>query len=42
MIRINFVEDFKDLPGPRYREQGPGSGEEFREDFLKPALQKAL
>jgi hypothetical protein len=35
---INFVNDFTDCPGGRYRSYGPFSGEQFREEILKPAL----
>ena len=33
------VADFSTLPGPRYRSEGPHSGEEFREERLKPAFE---
>lgn len=29
-------------PGPRYREQGAGSGEEFRDEVLIPRVREAL
>ena len=35
------VADFSTLPGPRYRSEGPHSGEEFREERLKPAFEDA-
>ena len=35
------VKDFTRLPGPRYRRQGPDSGEAFREDVLSPAIRRA-
>lgn len=41
MIKINIAKEFTELPGPRYRKQGPGSGQEFLEDLLKPAFLKA-
>ena len=41
MTKINIARDFTDLPGPRYREQGSGSGQEFLEEHLKPAFLKA-
>ena len=41
MIKINIAKDFTDLPGPRFRDQGSGSGQEFLEDYLKPAFLKA-
>ena len=42
MITINIAKEFTRVPGPRYRDQGEGSGEEFREDHLKPAFERAL
>lgn len=41
MITINIAEQFTKIPGPRFKNQGNGSGEEFREDYLKPAFEKA-
>ena len=41
MVTITIASDFVDLPGPRYRNQGKGSGEEFREELLKPRFVKA-
>jgi len=38
---INVAEDFTRYPGGRYREDGEHSGEEFREDVLVPALERA-
>ena len=38
---INVAKDFTECPGPRYREQGPGSGEEFLKDHLRPAFLEA-
>ena len=35
------VTDFSTTPGGGYRSQGPHSGEEFREEHLKPALDSA-
>jgi hypothetical protein len=35
---INFVKEFTDCPGGRKRIHGEFSGEEFRENFLKPRL----
>ena len=40
MITLNVAE-FTRLPGPRYRNKGPGSGEEFREEHLRPAFERA-
>lgn len=36
------VTDWSDTPGARYRSDGPHSGEEFREEVLKPAFLCAL
>ena len=35
------VADYTTLPGPRYRCQGAGSGEQFREQRLRPAFDAA-
>ncbi len=35
---ITIGKDFTRVPGGRYREFGPFSGEQFREDVLVPAL----
>lgn len=35
---IEFVKVFTRYPGGRFRQEGQYSGEEFREDILKPAL----
>lgn len=35
------VTDFTKIPGPRYRHQGPDSGQQFREEYLEPAFLKA-
>ena len=37
---INYVQQFTDCPGGRYRDQGDFSGEEFRDDVLVPALRQ--
>ncbi|MGD0420643.1 MAG: STAS-like domain-containing protein [Xanthobacteraceae bacterium] len=39
--RIFIATDFSKYPGPRYRHDGPYSGEEFREQLLVPALRRA-
>ncbi len=36
--KINVIEDFHPRPKWRYRTEGDGSGEEFRQDKLLPAL----
>jgi hypothetical protein len=35
------VADFSTLPGPRHTDEGPNSGEEFREKHLLPAFREA-
>lgn len=44
MIGVNMIDvrvaDFTQYPGPRYKELGPNSGEEFRNKCLVPALKK--
>lgn len=40
-IKINILE-FSEYPGPRYRNQGKNSGEEFFEDFLRLKFEEAL
>ena len=42
MSTVIKVRDFTEFPGPRYRKDGPFSGEEFREAQLSPALKSAL
>lgn len=34
--QINIANDFTPFPGGRYRKNGRGSGEEFRQRFLEP------
>ncbi len=38
MSEIDIAREFTKFPGPRYRDQGHGSGEEFRERHLLPAF----
>jgi hypothetical protein len=40
MTTINVASDFTPFPAGRFRSIGKGSGEEFRERFLVPALTK--
>lgn len=40
MTKINIARDFSLFPGGRYRTDGEHSGEEFRDEYLIPALAK--
>ncbi|TXM65790.1 STAS-like domain-containing protein [Methylobacterium sp. WL120] len=43
MTRTLSIEaEFTRYPGPRYRKDGPYSGEEFREVLLEPRLKQAI
>ncbi|CAH8199733.1 STAS-like domain-containing protein [Vibrio aestuarianus] len=33
-----YIKDFTKFPGARYRNLGPSSGEEYRDDILLPAI----
>jgi hypothetical protein len=35
---IHFTQEFTDTPGGRFRRHGDFSGEQFREEILRPAL----
>lgn len=37
-VKVDIAKDFTQFPGGRYRTHGPGSGQEFREDRLAPAM----
>jgi hypothetical protein len=39
---IRIASDYTKYPGPRYREHGPFSGEQFREEQLSPALKAVI
>jgi len=39
---INIAEDFSRCPGARYPSEGDFSGEEFRNNYLKPTIEEAL
>ena len=41
-MNLRVVSKLSSLPGPRFKNQGEGSGEAFREDYLVPAFQEAL
>lgn len=40
MTEIRIAKDYSRYPGGRYRRLGKYSGEEFRDDFLRPALEQ--
>lgn len=40
--KIKVAEDFSRTPGGRLADEGPYSGEEFREKVLRPAVLKAM
>ena len=40
-LKFKVSEAFTTLPGPRYRRQGNGSGEELREEHLGPLYERA-
>ena len=37
--KIKITEIFSEIPGGRYKKDGQGSGEEFREKHLKPKFE---
>lgn len=39
---IEIAEKFSRFPGPRYKEHGDFSGEEFRDQYLSSALRSAI
>ncbi|MBV5277473.1 MAG: STAS-like domain-containing protein [Campylobacteraceae bacterium] len=39
MKSISIADDFSEAPGARYYEDGPFSGQEFREKILNPAFE---
>lgn len=41
MPTLSIAKDFSPTPGGRFRRHGRFSGEEFREDFLLPAVANA-
>jgi hypothetical protein len=40
-VRLSVARDFSDTPGPRYRKEGPHSGQEFYEEVLLPKFKEA-
>lgn len=41
-MKIKIAKDFSFAPGPRYIREGKHSGELFRREFLRPAMEKAI
>lgn len=41
-IILDIAKDFSRCPGARYPDEGDNSGQEFRNNFLKPKIQEAL
>lgn len=41
-IEISVAKDFSPTPGGRFKSQGDHSGEEFRDDILRPKLDIAI
>jgi len=41
-ICLSVLEEFSATPGPRFKEEGPFSGEEFRDAILSPRFKSAL
>lgn len=39
---LNIATEFSDTPGPRYKTEGPFSGEKFREEVLHPKLESVI
>jgi hypothetical protein len=42
MTKLTVCVDFSPTPGSRYSHEGDFSGQEFRENVLKPAVAKAI
>jgi hypothetical protein len=40
-VSLSITNEYTPLPGPRFRKQGPKSGEEFRESILEPRFKEA-
>ena len=40
-IHLSIANDFSETPGPRSREEGEFSGDEFRDEHLEPAFIRA-
>lgn len=42
MLKIVIAKDFSDTVGGRYKVEGDYSGEQFREELLKPKFEEAI
>jgi len=42
MTEVHVAEQFSPFLGGRYRDDGPWSGEQFRDDVLVPQMERAL
>ena len=40
-MALSIAHEYTPLPGPRFKKQGPKSGEEFRESILEPRFKEA-
>jgi|HubBroStandDraft_3_1064219.scaffolds.fasta_scaffold175707_1 hypothetical protein len=40
-MTLSIAQEYTQLPGPRFKSQGPMSGEEFRESILEPRFKEA-
>ena len=40
-MKLHIATEFSDVPGPRFRQEGDWSGEEFRDELLNPKFQEA-
>ena len=40
-MTLNIAKEFSDVPGPRSPDEGPYSGEEFRDKLLLPRFEEA-
>lgn len=40
-VVLNIAADYSKYPGPRFEEDGPFSGQRFRDELLVPAMVKA-
>ena len=41
LTMLSIAKEFSNTPGPRYKKQGPDSGEAFRDMLLEPAITEA-